>query len=373
MDMSRLFINACRLCRIASALMISLLAGKCLLRTAGAAEMFCGGGPPAKPADLTGLSLEELYNLDIVQPNVLGGHTHPEGQMMFGYEYMHVTMKGIYQGQSEISPQQAFAEGFGTVHIDMEMNMQMFDFMYAPTERLTVMGMLPYKSMTMMHERSDGSMFTQQSDGIGDVEVMGMYTFFGDILKGGNRLILNAGLSLPTGAIDVHDHNGGDASKEEDLLEYPMQLGTGTLDLMPGLTYLGDSGEWSWGAQTIETVRTGRNYHGYRVGNEYRISGWASYAVADWFAPSLRLDGRDWGNISGSDPGLATNVTPEARPNLRAGRRLDMLFGLNFYAGHGLLKGTRFMVEGGIPVYQYLTGPQLGTAWMISAGVTYAF
>src|SRR5271165_6558215 len=47
--------------------------------------------PPAdrQPVDLTGLSLEELYNLDIVQPNILGGHTHPAGQAMFGVEYMH--------------------------------------------------------------------------------------------------------------------------------------------------------------------------------------------------------------------------------------------------------------------------------------------
>ena len=31
------------------------------------------------------------------------------------------------------------------------------------------------------------------------------------------------------------------------------------------------------------------------------------------------------------------------------------------------------MFEGGFPVYQNLDGPQLGTAWMLSAGVSYAF
>jgi hypothetical protein len=31
------------------------------------------------------------------------------------------------------------------------------------------------------------------------------------------------------------------------------------------------------------------------------------------------------------------------------------------------------MVEGGIPVYQHLDGPQLGTAWILSVGCSYAF
>jgi hypothetical protein len=180
-------------------------------------------------------------------------------------------------------------------------------------------------------------------------------------------------MSFPTGSIDVKDHKDGNPALPLVLLEYPMQLGSGTYDLMPGLSYFGDAGAWSWGAQTIETVRLGLNDHGYRVGNEYRVSGWVSYGVTDWFAPSMRLDGRWWDNVHGADPGLAKNPTPEGRPYLRAGRRLDLLFGLNFYEPKGILKGARFVVEGGIPVYQDLTGPQLGTAWMFSLNLSYAF
>jgi hypothetical protein len=323
--------------------------------------------------DLTGLSLEELSEIDIVQPNVLGGHTHVAKEIMFGYSYMHVHMSGLYQGSREISTAEAFAEGFSTLHTEMEMDMHMFNVMYAPTERLTLMAMLPYKQMSMLHLRSDNTQFTQSADGIGDLEVMGLYTIFGDIRKGGHRLLLNAGVSFPTGSINVKDHEGGDPNAPQSLLEYRMQLGSGTYDLMPGITYLGDAGRWSWGAQTIETVRPGRNDHGYRFGNQYRVSAWTAYGVTDWFAPSLRLEGNWWEDIEGSDPGLATNHTPEGRPDLRGGRRLDLLFGINFYAPRGLLKGTRVMVEGGVPVYQHLDGPQLGTAWMLTVGGSYAF
>jgi hypothetical protein len=328
----------------------------------------------SEPAhDLTGLSLEELSQLDIVQLNVLGGHTHPAGQIMFGYTYMHMHMSGLYQGTREISPAEAFAEGFSTLHTEMEMDMHMFDVMYAPTDRLTLMAMLPYKTESMLHLRNDNTRFTQSADGIGDLEVMALYTIFGDIRKGGHRLVLNAGISFPTGSINVRDHNGGDPSLPLVLLEYPMQFGSGTYDLMPGLTYLGDAGRWSWGAQTIETVRFGRNYHGYRFGNQYFVSAWGAYGVTDWFAPSLRVVGNWLEDIQGSDPGLATNTTPEARPNLRGGRRLDLLFGINVYVPKGPLKGSRLMLEGGIPIYQDLDGPQLGTAWILSVGCTYAF
>jgi hypothetical protein len=253
------------------------------------------------------------------------------------------------------------------------MDMHIFDLMYAPTELLTLMAMIPNKTMSMEHLKSDGGVFGQSAAGFGDLEVMGMITLIGDIRKGGNRLILNLGMSLPTGAIDVKYHADGDPSKPLVLLEYFMQLGSGTYDMMPGLTYLGDSGPWSWGLQSIETFRLGKNDHDYRLGDEYHLSAWTSYGVTDWFAPSLRLDGRSWGNITGADKGLSTNPTPEGRPNLRGGRRVDLLLGINFYAPRGFLKGTRLMIEGGIPVYQNLDGPQLGTAWMLSGGFTYAF
>ena len=153
-----------------------------------------------------------------------------------------------------------------------------------------------------------------------------------------------------------------------------MQLGSGTYDLLPGLTYLGDSGRWSWGAQTLETVRFGHNSSGYRFGNEYRLSLWSTYGLTDWFAPSLRADGHWWENVNGRDAAYGnTPHTAEARPDLREGRRVDLLFGFGLYAPKGLLKGTRLMVEGGWPVYQWLKGPQLGTAWLLNLSATYAF
>jgi hypothetical protein len=292
---------------------------------------------------------------------------------MFGYHYMFMNMEGILKGDREITPAEAFSEGFTIAHTRMKMEMHMIEAMHAPTDRLTLMAMLPYKRMSMEHAAAAGNHFTQHAEGIGDLEVLGSYTLLGNNQGGGHRLMLNAGLSFPTGSVDEKDHAMGNPAMPEVKLEYPMQLGSGTWDLLPGLTYLGESSDFSWGAQTLATVRLGRNENDYRFGNQYRLTTWAAYGVTDWLAPYIRFDGRYWENVSGADPGLNPNASGEANPRRQAGKRIDMLLGISVYASKGFAKGTRLMIEGGFPVYQYLKGPQLGTDYILSAGVTYAF
>src|SRR3569833_423367 len=256
----------------------------------------------AKATDLTGMTLDELYNMNVVQLNVLGGHSHCSGQIMFGYDYTHTHMSGLLEGTREISAAKAFSEGFGTVHTSKDMDMHMFDVMYAPSDYVTLMAMVPYTQMSMEHLKSDGTRFTQHTDGFGDADLMALWTVYGNSCTGGNRIVLNAGMSFPTGAIDARDHRDGKAALPLVPLEYLMQHGSGTYDLLPGITYLGESENWSWGAQTLETVRLGRNDHDYRLGNEYGGSGWVAYAFTDWLAPSFRVNGKVWENITGADP-----------------------------------------------------------------------
>lgn len=332
--------------------------------------------PFMKPGDLTGLSLQELYNLDIVQMNVLGAHTHPAGEFMVGYQFMYMDMEGIRSGGHAISPAEVFAQNpsFAFAHTRMEMEEHMFDVMYAPSDRLTLMAMLSYKQMSMVHLTRANTTFTQHGDGINDLQVMGLYTLLGDIRKGGNRLVLDGGMSFPTGSIDVRDHRLGDPSQPLQKLEYPMQPGSGTYALLPGLTYLGDAGRWAWGAQTIETIRLGRNSSSYRLGNEYLGTAWGAYGVCEWFAPYMRLEGKVWGNVHGADPAYgAVPATAEARPDKQAGQRVNALFGFDVYVPKGIMMGNRFTIEGGFPIYEHLTGPQLGLSWTINVGWTYAF
>jgi hypothetical protein len=153
-----------------------------------------------------------------------------------------------------------------------------------------------------------------------------------------------------------------------------MQLGSGTFDVLPGLTYLGEANNFAWGVQIMGTIRTGRNSSGYRLGNQYESSAWLAYGVTDWLAPYVRMEGRVWENISGRDSAYGdVPKSAEASPNLQAGERVNALVGLNLYAGKGVLQGNRITVEAGVPIYQHLRGPQLGLDWTINVGWTYGF
>jgi hypothetical protein len=61
-----------------------------------------------------------------------------------------------------------------------------------------------------------------------------------------------------------------------------MQLGSGTWDLLPGLTYAGFARDWSWGAQTLATLRLGENRHDYKLGNRLMLTGWVARRWTDW-------------------------------------------------------------------------------------------
>ena len=149
--------------------------------------------------------------------------------------------------------------------------------------------------------------------------------------------------------------------------------GSGTYDILPGMTYNGTADSFSWGAQATGVVRIGRNDQGYAFGNRWQVTGWVARKWLPWLSTSFRLAYDDWGNVRGEDDLLNPRLVPTADPDLRAGRRLNALIGVNFLVTRGFLKGNRFAVEAGTPVWQNLRGPQLETDWNITAGWQLAF
>jgi hypothetical protein len=209
--------------------------------------------------------------------------------------------------------------------------------------------------------------FTTRTRGIGDISLSGLYSLYRDDT---HRLIGIAGLSFPTGSIDETDTLPGMGIQR---LPYPMQLGSGTWDFKLGATYLGQVRDWTWGAHASGLVHAGENKHDYRLGDTYEVTAWSALKITDWSSGSLRLKWSQWFNIHGSDSALNPAMVPTADPDLRAGRRLDMLFGANLFSSEGALEGLRIGLEGGVPVYQWLDGPQLETDWMMSLTVEWNF
>lgn len=307
------------------------------------------GAPKARPDDHAPIG-------------VMGDHIHKEGEWMVSYRYRMMHMEGNLNGSSSVSDRTVL-NAYMVTPTEMTMSAHMLGLMYAPNDDVTVMVGLPYMHKSMDHLTRRGGRFTTTSSGLGDIKVAALVRL---LEEDGHRLHFNAGLALPTGAVDARDAT---PMGPNQILPYPMQLGSGTLDLMPGLTYAGFSEDWSWGAQVLGTVRMGSNKRGYKLGNEGELSIWGAKRWNDTISTSVRLNGRTWGDISGSDPALNPRVIPTADPTLRAGSRLDVLLGLNSSLGNG----HRLLIEGGVPLAQSLDGPQLGVDYVLTAGWQLSF
>jgi len=332
----------------------------------------------------------ELRADDHAPIGVMGSHMHDQGEWMLSYRYMHMKMDGNRAGTGDISPGEIvttipnrFANPpmqpntLRVVPTEMTMEMHMLGGMYAPADWLTLMLMVNYLEKDMDHITYQGGMgtaqlgtFTTKTSGFGDTKVSGLAKLYEDER---HNLHAAAGISLPTGSIDEKDDilTPMDA-RPRVRLPYAMQLGTGTYDLLPALTYNGHEGRFGWGAQASGEIRLGENSEDYRFGNKYALSLWGSYLWAPSFSTSLRVTGETEGDIHGIDPQIALPVQT-ADPDNYGGERIAFGLGANYVFTGGFLKGHRIEAEANLPVYQDLNGPQMKRDYAFMIGWSKSF
>jgi len=298
--------------------------------------------------------------------SIMGSHLHSKGEWMFSYHYMNMDMEGNLDGTNSVSPQQIFAAGFMVAPISMTMEMHMFGAMYGLSDSVGLMVMVPYLKNEMDHTTMTNMNFTTRSEGPGDVEVSS------SIVLSQNQsmqLLLNAGVSLPTGSIDERDTTPAMTSAK---LPYPMQLGSGTYDLKLGITYARHKKKWGWGGQGMATIRTGTNDNAYTLGDKFELTGWLLNQFAHSHSALLKLVYVDTGNIDGTDPELNPNMVPTADPLLRAGQRADITLGYTFSGSQSMMSGHKIAFEYSLPIYQNLDGLQLEVDQILSVQWQYS-
>lgn len=192
---------------------------------------------------------------------VMGDHTHSRGEVMLSYRFMRMSMDGNRMDTGPVTPAEVLAD-FMVTPLRMSMTMHMAGLMVAPSDRLTLMATASYVRLEMDHRTRMGGEFTTTASGVGDIKVSGLLELFN---RNRQALHLNLGVSVPTGSIEMADVTPASAP-DEAILPYPMQIGSGTTDLLPGVTYLGQVDHWSWGAQARATIRMGENDRSYRLG-----------------------------------------------------------------------------------------------------------
>ena len=307
------------------------------------------------------VSADAHYPDDHAPIGIMGDHVHEPGEIMLSYRFMHMAMDGNRDGTDGLGDGEVLEQGFMVTPTRMRMDMHMFGAMYGVTERLTAMVMLPWIDTGMDHVTKSGGRFTTRSNGIGDAKVSVLGQVFEDQ---GHGLVARAGVSVPTGSISKRD----ETPMGKQRLPYPMQLGSGTVDLLPGLVYTGRMNAMSWGTDLGGTIRLGENSKDYTLGDRFVGSGWVAYRWLPWLSTSFRVIGDVTGNIDGADPALNPAVVPTADPDRRGGERVALGLGANVRFSGGLFEGHRISVEVNRPVYQDLDGPQLETDWSMTAG-----
>jgi len=321
---------------------------------------------------------------------VAGRHMLSEGKFVLTYRAGHMAMSGSRIGTTDVSPS-AIATTvpnrfFGlpgqpptlrVVPTEMSGTMHMLGAMYGATDRLTLGVMAPWirKSMTSLTFAGPvgpavlgGNSMT--SEGWGDVRIGAQYRAF---KAGRNALNLGLGVSLPTGSIT---ENGPMLTPTGAFMvrrmAYGMQLGSGTVDLHPMVTWQTGKGCWSWGAQARGTIRLGSNDAGYSLGDEAALSVWASVKPAKWISLSGRIEAHSAGRIDGLDPAVVM-PTQGADPLNYGGETVTLFAGADFAVPRGPLRGHKLGLEVGLPVHQSLNGVQLKRDWSLALAWRKAF
>jgi hypothetical protein len=325
---------------------------------------------------------------------VMFDHMHKAGEVMVGYRYAGTFADGDTLRGTRFADDDEIAErGCSAAHTctmkasEMNMHMHMLDIMYAPTNWLTLMVMPMWMShdMTMVPLQTSGhGGHDEQADehgghGGGHGGHMGPHSHgvegWGDTIFGpefriadgpGYHLQFNPMFSAPTGSVNIRP--GG------VFTHYGMQLGSGTWDAWPSLTYTGRADRLTWGAQLLGIIRMEKeNESGYQLGDVLQATAWGSYRFADWISASIRGLYTDQGEIEGHYNGPHNHSSPPDLQFNYGGQFFDIGFGVNTVVTSGALKGLRLSAEWLQPIEDNPNGYQLERKGTIWANATMSF
>lgn len=351
--------------------------------TGNATEMPAMSGDP----DMSG-PMQGHDHMHAPPVGVMGAHLAGQGKFMLMYTPMFMHMQGSRIGTRRVSQEEIvttipnrfdmmpMTPGVqpATLRIapdDMSMEMHMFSGMYGITDSISLMLMTSYveKSMTMVtFAGPSGTTRLGTSEGhtagLGDTTLALAFKIW---QTPGHKLNGTLGVSLPTGSIEERGRMLNPMGMMMEMRSaYGMQLGTGTYDLVPSLTYMGSSGRIGWGAQAKARIALeGENEEGYRWGDLYEATAWLSYKLTSALAGTARIAASTQGQIHGQDSQIG-GIFQGTYPEFYGGDRIEAFLGLNGHMPLGEGRMARLGIEAGVPLYQNLNGPQLSRDWSLS-------
>jgi hypothetical protein len=291
------------------------------------------------------------------------------GEIQVALKYFRTQMEGQGAGTDSLTLNQVLRL-FDVVPSRLLTQGFSLDLLVGLTQHVTVAASGTFAQKTMDNLAGlDGQssvflLYQTETSGLQDVKVSALYNVYDG---GPMRVHVHGGVSVPVGAIDV-DAVTPRSDPSPAQLPYPLQLGSGTFDLLPGFTLNIQNEKASLGVQGKGTVRLGENDRGWRLGDTFEGTVWAGFHTSRWVSASLGGRYSSWGNVEGFDEGLDPNESPAHNTLTQGGWRVDLPVGVNVVVPPGRFGGHRFGVEFMVPVHQDLDGPQLRHRWSLVAG-----
>lgn len=317
-------------------------------------------------------------NNDLTPGGVMISHVHSKNEWMISYRYMDMYMHDLLSGTHSESKDDVFIN-YVMAPERMNMQMHMLMGMYGITDRFTAMVMVPYQvnSMDMsmyttnhvhVNTTMTSPIHTIRTNGLGDIKLHLLYSIF---QRNTCQLLASLGVSVPTGSI--HEKGGSnDAMYPNKRYPYNMQLGSGSVEVLPGITYTHQKNSYAFSSSVSGVYRANYNNVGYKLSPELNLNSWIAYQWLSCISSSLRLDGNFSGQIQGVDPQQYTLLEPATNPHSYGGEKIGAYIGSSCHF-KGALSKHRLSAEFGVPIYQCVYGVQLKQKYTINASWNYRF
>ena len=310
--------------------------------------------------------------------SIMADHFHKKGEIMFSYRFMNMGMSKDFQGYEETMKVKAM--GYKYYGTKMDMQMHMLGAMYGFSDKITIMAMINMVA-TQMNMTEGYNAFgdkihdnmNHEVSGIGDLNLTAMY-----VLRNleSMKLHLNIGASLPTGSLEENHQMNGHHHKMKSGMKmrngYAMQLGSGTIDPLASITIARYMDKLAIGLQSGMRLRLADNKNGYKLGNEFHLSGWAGYNLNNSLSMGSVIRYKNSQSMSGYDKEIMKNMGPSSDPKNSGRSLIEISIGANYVLPESLMHGARIAVEYGVPVSSDYTGIQMKIDNQLTIGLQYS-
>ena len=342
---------------------------------------------PVINAKEMGMTMEMNTDMDMPKHKapigVMGDHLMMKGKVMMSLRLSRMEMSGfqsygedisdatVLQQPNPFSQVPAMPMKLSVVPQSMSMDMLMLGGMYAPSDKVTIMGMAMLESRDMRLDSYKGMIgrdylgsFDTSSSDLSYLSFTALHKIY---KTPKSRAHFHLGLSKGIGSND----EAGEVLTPMNMrttmtLPYGMQSSDHSTRIIVGLTHVSSFSDFAFGNQLLFDGQI--SYKDWAYGDRLNFNSWVQKSYNDVLSYSARLNIRSEDGIRGKDHRIMAPV-PTADPNNYGGEVVSLGFGVNA----NLKKGSsnhpnQLGIELMLPINQDKHGLQLKDKWSINLG-----